>query len=433
MSRLLLIAARNLLQHRGRTLMLGSAIALVTLLLVLLTSVSRGVQDTMLRAATTIATGHVNIAGFYKITSGQAAPVVTRYEPLVQWVRQQVPEARLVVDRLRGWGKLISPTSSVQVGVRGVDIDTEPELAQVLSIVQGDLRGLRRPHTALLFAKQAEKLAVRVGDTLTLSAPTVRGANNAVDVEVVAIARNLGLLSQFNIFAPKQTVREIYLLKRDTTGAIQLLLRDPTRAPQVAERLRTGLLRQGQRLLDAQAEPFWMKIPIVTREDWTGQKLDVTTWRDELAMLTWILTAFDTVTFVVVGILLVIIVIGVMNALWISIRERTREIGTLRAIGMGRGRVLLMFMLESGLLALTATAIGALLGVAGAHLLNAAQIELSPGFAIFLMSDTLQLAVWPRAVIGAAALISGVITCFALYPAYRAARLRPVLALHDVG
>ena len=77
MRTLVLIAARNLVQSRKRSLMLGSAIASVTLLLVLLGGLASGIQSTMLRAATTLATGHVNIGGFFKITTGQASPVVT--------------------------------------------------------------------------------------------------------------------------------------------------------------------------------------------------------------------------------------------------------------------------------------------------------------------------------------------------------------------
>ena len=51
--------------------------------------------------------------------------------------------------------------------------------------------------------------------------------------------------------------------------------------------------------------------------------------------------------------------------MWIAIRERTREIGTLRAIGMQRGGVLWMFLLESLLLGLFGTLAGAVAGVGG--------------------------------------------------------------------
>jgi len=433
MGRLLLVATRNLLQNRRRSLLLGGAIAAVTLLLVLLLGVSHGIQHTMLRAATTLSTGYVNVGGFFKVTSGQAAPVVTHYRKLLDLVRHDVPEARLVVDRLRGWGKVVSATTSIQVGISGIDVTQEAKLPEVVKVVSGDLQGLRRPHTVVLFEKQAKRLDVRVGDELTISAQTVRGANNAVDVEIVAIAQDMGLLSSFSVFTPKQTVRDIYLLGKHATGAIQLLLADESRSDEVAARLRGAISRAGYRVMDPQNDPFWKKFTIVTREDWTGQKIDVTTWKDEMSFLLWVLTAFDAITAVVVGILLVIIVVGLMNVLWMAIRERTREIGTLRAIGMHRRRVLLMFVLEAGVLSLSATLCGALLGTLAALGLDAAAIRLSPGFAVFLMSDTLHLLVTPGSVLQAILVISLTTTLFALYPANQAARLPPVTAIHHVG
>ena len=69
----LTIAFRSLVQHRRRTLFLGTAIAAVTTLLVLLNGLTTGVRETMIDTATTLSTGHVNVGGFFKVTAGQAA------------------------------------------------------------------------------------------------------------------------------------------------------------------------------------------------------------------------------------------------------------------------------------------------------------------------------------------------------------------------
>ncbi len=81
MTQLLLIALRNLGSHKRRTLMLGGAIAGVTALLVVLMGLSNGIQATTVETATTLMTGHVNVAGFYKVTAGLSAPVVTAFPP----------------------------------------------------------------------------------------------------------------------------------------------------------------------------------------------------------------------------------------------------------------------------------------------------------------------------------------------------------------
>ena len=433
MGRLLLIAFRNLLQSKKRTILVGGAIGSVTGLLVLLTSVSNGIQSTMMRTATTLATGHVNVGGFYKITSGQAAPVVTKATPLKELVRKTVPDA-LVVDRVRGWGKVVSDKTAIQVGYHGIDIAEETGFHDVLQITTGDLRRLSEPNTVMIFEGQAKRLGVSVGDKLELSALTIRGASNAMDVTVVAIAKDIGIMSGWSIFTPKQTVRDIYMMDKEATGAIQIYLPNADRSDEVAEHLRKVISEAGYTLMDPLAEPFWMKFQVVTREEWTGQRIDITTWKEEMKFLTWSLDAFSALTWVLVTILLIIIVVGVMNTLWMSIRERTREIGTLRAIGMGQGSVLVLFVLETFVLSVSSSIVGALAGALVAGLLNWIEIGVSTGFQLFLMRDTLHLVPTVGTVALSIAVISLMTTLLgAVYPAYKASRMRPVTAIQHVG
>ncbi len=87
-----LIALRNLLQHTKRNLFLGTAVAAVTALLVVLGAFTAGIRGAMLESATTLMTGHVNVGGFFKFTSGSSAPLVSDYPKVLEEVRQ--PGAR---------------------------------------------------------------------------------------------------------------------------------------------------------------------------------------------------------------------------------------------------------------------------------------------------------------------------------------------------
>jgi putative ABC transport system permease protein len=431
----LTIAFRNLVQHTRRTLFLGGAIAAVTMLLILMTGLSTGVRETMMESATTLSTGHVNVGGFFKVTAGQAAPVVTDYAKVVEIVKREVPEAEFVIHRGRGWSKVVSDTASEQLGVGGIDIKNEPKFASVLQIVSGKLEDLAQPGTALIFDNQAEKLGVKVGDALTYSAPTTRGTNNTIDVRVVAIAKGMGLLSMWNSFVPIETLRALYQLRPDATGVVEIMLK-PSEIPNanaIAARLRTSLEKAGNRVMEPDPHAFWMKFQSVSREDWTGQKLDVTTWEDEISFITWVLQALGGLTFVLITILVLIVAVGIMNTMWIAIRERTREIGTLRAIGMQRGAVLWMFLLESLMLGLFGTIVGALAGTGIAGLLNSAHIPVAPGMQFILMSDHLHLAVHLPRVLGSIALITFITGIAALFPSRRASRLRPVVAMSHFG
>jgi putative ABC transport system permease protein len=429
------IAFRNLVQHTRRTLFLGGAIAAVTMLLVLLAGLSTGIRETMIETATTLSTGHVNVGGFFKVTAGQAAPVVTDYAKIEDLVKREVPETDFVVQRGRGWAKVVSDTGSEQLGVNGIDIEHEPKFASVLQIVSGKLDDLAEPGTALIFDNQADKLGVKVGDALTYSAPTTRGTNNTIDVRVVAIAKSLGLLSSWTTFVPIATLRTLYQLRPDATGVVQIMLKPKAveHVNEIAARLRTTLETAGYRVMDADPRAFWMKFQSVSREDWTGQKLDVTTWEDEISFITWTLKALQGLTFVLITILLGIVVVGIMNTMWIAIRERTREIGTLRAIGMQRGAVLWMFLLESLMLGFFGTVAGALVGFVIAAALNGAHIHVGTGAQFILMSDHVRLAVHGGLLVFAVLLITIITGLAALYPSLRAARLSPVVAMSHFG
>ncbi|WP_426750635.1 ABC transporter permease [Myxococcus sp. Y35] len=433
MLQLFLIAFRNLGTHRRRTLLLGGAIAGVTALLVILMGLSTGMKESMLRSATTLSTGHVNVAGFYKLTAGQAAPVVTGYPAILEQIRKDVPELDFAVQRGRGWLKLVSETASMQVGAGGIDVESEPGLRQVLQIRAGSLDGLAEPNTVLLFEKQAKRLNVQVGESVTLAAQTMRGTSNTVDARVAAIAADMGMLSDFGIFVPSDTLRSLYQFKSDTAGALLLYLKDIQQVPVVQARLRKTLADAGHVVMDHDPRAFFMKFETVNREAWTGQRLDITNWEDEISFITWTLTALNSLTGVLIFVLMVIIAVGIMNTLWIAIRERTREIGTLRAIGMQRTRVLLMFVFEAMLLGVLGTLAGAGTGLAVCLIVNALAVHVPEVVAVFIMSDTLKLAVHPSSVVGAMAFITACTTAISLIPSFLAARLKPVTAMHHIG
>lgn len=430
---LLLIAARNLARNRKRTLLLGGAIATVTVLLVLLTSLFNGTQASMLRNATTLSTGHVNVAGFYKITSGTAAPVVTDFTKVKELVEKEAPGLQAVVVRGRGFGKLVSDASSQIAVISGIDIAQETNFKNILSITSGSVEQLSEPHSILIFEATAERLELKVGDNLTISSQTFRGAANSIDCKVVAIAKPLGMFSNFFSCVPNATLRELYGLDPSVAGGIQLYLKDWQQAEVVAAKLRTALAAGGYRVMDHMEMPYWRKFDIVKREDWTGQKLDVTTWADEDQFMKWTLVGFRAIIVIVFLVLLAIIIIGVMNTLWMAIRERTREVGALRAIGMQRQTVLAMFITEGALLAILSSLVGVILGVLAAYAINAAHFKMVKGFQMVLMSETVNLMVNVPTVLVSLLVIASVTTLGSILPAWRAARLQPVEAMHSAN
>jgi|CXWL01.1.fsa_nt_gi ABC-type lipoprotein release transport system permease subunit len=442
------IAGRNLWQHRLRTFLVGLAIALVTAVFVLLTGISNGTQNTMITASTTLLTGHINIAGFYKVTPGQGAPVVTEYKKVRAIIEKEVPEVESIVERGRGWARLVSDWGSLQVGLAGIDIETEKGFDRVLQIESGDLSKMKQTDAVLLFQKQAEKLgykengkkvAVKVGDRLTISAPTPRGTNNTLDVTVVAIAKDMGLMSQFSIFMNNTGLRRLYQMNDDTTGALQINVKNfdaDDRAGLTALRERIGkvLVQNNYTLLDNNKPvPFWMKFQDITRESWTGQRIDLTLWSDEASFLETFSKIISRLFGMVIFTLVIIVSIGIFAVMWVAVRERTREIGTLRAIGMQWFSVFTMFQVEGVILGVLGTLAGAVLGLGIASALNGAHIKIAEGMQLFLFSDHLILLPTATLVVAGVVLITVVIGLASIVPSVIAALKKPIEAMSHSG
>ena len=141
-----------------------------------------------------------------------------------------------------------------------------------------------------------------------------------------------------------------------------------------------------------------------TFED-AGSKMEAASASNEI--LTMLLIAMAAIVFVVGG-------IGIMNVLFVSVKERTNEIGILKAIGCSQSNILFEFLAEAAAISL----IGGVLGIVASLLVTPVaqyldvRVELTP--AAFLIALLF-------------ALITG--TLFGFYPAYKASKLVPVEAL----
>ncbi|HJT25239.1 MAG TPA: FtsX-like permease family protein, partial [bacterium] len=349
-------------------------------------------------------------------------------------VKKTLPDLDYVTARGRGWARLVSDQASNQVGIAGVDMVHEPRLAQVIKMKEGKLEDLAKPGSILLFESEAKKFKVKTGDSMVFSVLTERGVNNTVDLKVCGVAEDMGLMTAWNVFIPEETLERLYQINNSATGALLIYLKDMRNIPRDMDLLRKALTSAGYTVMDREAnKAFWMKFDEVNREEWTGQKLDITTWEDEISYVIWSLKAIDGLSFVLTTVLLIIIAVGIMNTLWIAIRERTREIGTLRAIGMRRRGVMSMFVLEAFCLGAMGTAAGAVLGCLIALLLNALHIPVPEGAQFFTMSTTLRFALEPGRILGAAVVITLCCTAVSLIPSFRAAKMKPITAMSHVG
>lgn len=135
----------------------------------------------------------------------------------------------------------------------------------------------------------------------------------------------------------------------------------------------------------------------------------LTSFGNILSVLTAALGGIAAISLTVAG-------VGIMNVMLVSVSERTREIGLLKAVGVTRGQVLAVFLVEAAILSTAGGTLGVAAGLAVVHALGA----LYPSFPVSPPE-------W--AVAGATVVSVAVGLVFGALPARRAAALDPVMAL----
>lgn len=250
----------------------------------------------------------------------------------------------------------------------------------------------------------ARLLNLKGGGQAVLFTTTAEGQANALDVDVHTIY-NTGITAtnDKSLLLPLRFAQRLF----DTTGAdrIRVLLKEPGDVEAARERLKASLAAQGFRV-------------------------DIRTWRELSGFYQQVKNLFDIIFVFIFGIVLVVVVMSIINTMTMSVMERTREIGTLRALGMKRWHIIRLFSAEAMSLACIGGAAGLIVTIAIAQLVNMTGIQYVPPNT----SDRVPLLV--DLVMGRIALtflfLVALATVSACLPSLRAARMQIVDALGHV-
>ncbi|MDD5581178.1 MAG: FtsX-like permease family protein [Methylobacter sp.] len=178
----------------------------------------------------------------------------------------------------------------------------------------------------------AEQLKFDLGSTAVAMAPTVTGQINALDAQVLQMFNSPNeALEDKLMLVPIKFAQNLY----DTTGIDRLIV----------------LLQN-----DAQTES--MRTLLAQELAAHGLKLDIKTWNELSPFYTKVKQMFDVIFMFTFLIVFTIVVMSVINTVGMAIMERTREIGTLRALGLKRRGVIGLFAIESMLLGFFGSLLG---------------------------------------------------------------------------
>lgn len=291
-----------------------------------------------------------------------------------------------VSPMVSGGGLALRGEAAQAIALMGVDLDRYDRVVGLRAKVVSGVARLQ-PGEAIVGRELASDLGVRVGDRFTVQAATVSDA-----VRVTALV-DLGVkdLNRRTVIVPLRAGQSLLALPGGVTS-LDLTLRDVWQAQSMAQELRQQL-------------PY-----------------KIESWQESNAQLVSALNAQSVSTAIIRGVVLVVVVLGISSVLVVSVVQKRREIGILRAMGATRGQVLRVFLVQGALFGAVGSALGLLLAVVlialftrfvrGQDGLPLFDISLPPGIA-------LQVAL--------VATVCGVLAAIA--PARRAAAMEPAQAI----
>ncbi|AHI00349.1 ABC transporter permease [Kutzneria albida] len=308
---------------------------------------------------------------------------------LVTSAVREHPLPTSLADQLRAQPEVqtVTPTGSAEVKVNGKSLylfgtpaDSLGKSVQ-LKQSQGDVSRLG-PDTLLLSDSQATRYGLKVGDRVRAGGATLTLAGTYSNEDQSSAIVSLETLQRI---APGTGYRMIMIKVRDGVS------------PQAGQ---------------AAVEKATASSPIAEVASGAARKSDLAGRVDQMLMIMWAL----------VGLAVVIALFGIANTLTLSVLERTRESALLRALGLTRGQLGFMLLIESVLIGLMGAVIGVLLGIGFAKLVVSA-----------LSTDKLQVGfVLPAgqlAVMLAVAVLAAAVA--AVLPARRAARTSVVAGMAE--
>ncbi len=404
---LLPLALRSLARNKRRSALTMAAVTVGVAVVVFAHAFITGFLDSMTAQTIQARTGHLQVHRVGYLEALDAAPLnihMVDGGDLLKTI-QGVPGVTGVSRRLRFGGMASNGSKSSMVVVTAFDVEQE---AVVCPARAGEFAGGGQGHAlnnngamdVVLGGELARGMGLKPGGAITVTASGREGGMNALDLNITGVTRGAALFeSKRSAMVPLAVAQQLTQMEGKVTE--YALAVDARHSPDVV----AAALRQA-----------------------LGADYEVSTWmelspflRDAIFRVRVILGSLGFILFLMV-------VFIIVNTMAMNVHERTREIGTMLAVGVRRRQVLLLFLLEAILLGI----FGGLLGVAvgwslAQGLAVTGGVQISPPGAAFKQV----ILPYPNTLLSFATIAAAMLAAMlaAARPARTASRLHPAEAL----
>ena len=350
------IATRNVWRNRRRSFFLAGTVAVGTMALLMfiayIAATAEGLRESIVRGGT----GHLQIAkiGHYDGVEEQQLQfgLSEQERQAIQKVLQADKRVKRIVPRLSFGGLISTGQRTLTFQATAVQPDKERQtFGTFQNVRQGTplSNDADKIYSVVLGQELARRLNVKPGDSVTVMTSTVFGGINAIDLQVSGITSTGNPEGDlYTLFMPLAAAQD--LLRTKKISRLVVLLYETSLSDQVTMDLQSKLTSVAQ----------------------------IKTWQQLVPMFEQVVSLYRN-QFIVFGFIITIVVfLGVATMTLTNIFERTREIGTMRALGIPAARIRFLFTVEGLLQGVMGVVLGLLLAALASWLVNVIGVTLPP-------------------------------------------------------
>lgn len=384
----------NLAQNKSKVLLTSLGIVIGTLTIILVIAIGRGGEEQIARQYSNMSAETV----YVNVSFGQDMDIaaIPRLEPEhMATILEENPYLKGIYLRRTSSQEAYIGREKKTLNIAGVT-GGYGEISSLPMDVGTDFSDADLEEGARVVVLGADIAKENFGSAEDALGESIRIGDRSYEVIGVLEKKSEGLQG----LSPDVTVFLPYLTAQEDG-----LFQDYSLPQAVGLALNTGVIDKAKARLRSTLDYLLDDITMYSIED-AGSRIDAAL--ESARTMKMLLISVAAIVFLVGG-------IGIMNVLFVSVKERTREIGILKAIGAAKRDILLQFLLESMGIGLFGGIVGVLLGYVAMPIMRLTSIAVVP-------SVGGQVAALAFAVSTAA--------IFGFYPAYKASELKPIDALN---
>lgn len=267
--------------------------------------------------------------------------------------------------------------------VSGVDFEHEAPVFDSLSFIAGGFSDMKGSEGILISKQLAQRFGAQVGDEVTLRLMNRQGYIDSARLIIQGVFNDASIFGYYTCYVDFEVLRRLLGDPESSCRAMGFYFGGRESPDAMAAAIQAALSADGLQLFPNLRNRN--DLEALGSSSWEGVRYGVLPVEDYIdAKVMDLIHAIELVSYLFLGLVLVILLVGIRNTTQIMTRKRFREIGTIRALGLNRGRTLRMVLGESILVA----SLGFLIGVASAVFILAFMqflpLSWSDGFDIFL-------------------------------------------------